>query len=52
MIRVLMIGEEGVGKSSCCNTICDFRGDLYKISAGMKACTMQTDYHVVFWKGT
>jgi len=52
MIRVLLIGEVGVGKSSVCNTISDFIGDLYKISAEMKACTMQTDYHVVFWKGT
>lgn len=47
-----MIGEIGSGKSLTCQSICDFKGDAFKVSADTDACTKETFYHDVKWKDT
>lgn len=48
----MMIGEMGAGKSSCCQSISDYDGDLFKDSASRKFCTKDVKCNKVYWKGT
>ena len=42
----------GVGKSSTCRTISCYEGDLFKVSASYKACTTETSFNDVKWRGS